>query len=202
VKVTPSTLLAEACRGYGDDKANAAWADLQAFVRERLETVLVMRGYDKANVRSVLAARAGEAGIGVRDLANNLEALAEFSRSAPFRQLATAFKRVRNIARELKDEAPDAEWRKQLREPAELELLAQMDAGRKHIDEAARTGTGFNAAYTAMANIEPAVARFFNDVFVMADDAALRRARLQLMRELEQLILQLGDISEIVSLES
>jgi glycyl-tRNA synthetase beta chain len=202
VKVTPSTLLAEACKGYGDDAAKDAWPDLLAFMRERLENVLVTRGYDKANVRSVLAARTGDAGVGVRDLANNLEALAEFSKSAPFRQLATAFKRVRNIARELKDEAPDAEWRKQLREPAEVDLLAQMDAGRKHIDDAARTGTAFTAAYGAMAGIEPAVARFFNDVFVMADDPALRRARLQLMRELEQLILQLGDISEIVSVES
>jgi glycyl-tRNA synthetase beta subunit len=36
----------------------------------------------------------------------------------------------------------------------------------------------------------------------MADDPALRRARLRLMRELEHLILQLGDISEVVASES
>jgi len=38
-------------------------------------------------------------------------------------------------------------------------------------------------------------------VFVMADDLALRQARLRLMKRLEQLILQLGDISEIVAAE-
>ena len=36
---------------------------------------------------------------------------------------------------------------------------------------------------------------------VMADDLALRQARLRLMKRLEQLILQLGDISEIVAVE-
>ena len=52
------------------------------------------------------------------------------------------------------------------------------------------------------AQFEPAVARFFNEVFVMTDDAAVRQARLGLMKQLEQLILQLGDISEIVASES
>jgi glycyl-tRNA synthetase beta subunit len=36
-------------------------------------------------------------------------------------------------------------------------------------------------------------------VFVMTDDASLRTARLRLMKRLEQLILHLGDISEIVA---
>jgi glycyl-tRNA synthetase beta chain len=42
------------------------------------------------------------------------------------------------------------------------------------------------------------VDRFFNDVFVMADDARVRQARLTLMAELRDLILKLADISEIV----
>ena len=36
----------------------------------------------------------------------------------------------------------------------------------------------------------------------MTDDPTLRQARLRLMKRLEQLILQLGDISEIVATES
>ena len=37
------------------------------------------------------------------------------------------------------------------------------------------------------------------DVFVMVEDKTLRTARLALMKKLETLILQLGDISEIVA---
>ena len=46
--------------------------------------------------------------------------------------------------------------------------------------------------------IGPAVDRFFTDVFVMADDQTLRRARLRLVKQLARLILTLADISEIV----
>jgi glycyl-tRNA synthetase beta chain len=42
------------------------------------------------------------------------------------------------------------------------------------------------------------VAKFFDDILVMADDAPLRNARLALMKRLEGLILQLADVSEIV----
>jgi glycyl-tRNA synthetase beta subunit len=42
------------------------------------------------------------------------------------------------------------------------------------------------------------VDKFFTDVFVMVDDPALKKARLFLMKRLEQVILSLADISEIV----
>jgi glycyl-tRNA synthetase beta chain len=42
------------------------------------------------------------------------------------------------------------------------------------------------------------VDRFFNDVFVMVEDPALRQARLRLMKSLARLVLRLADVSEIV----
>ena len=63
------------------------------------------------------------------------------------------------------------------------------------------TGAGFRDAYVEASELEPVVARFFEEVFVMSDDARLRQARLRLMKRLELLILQLGDISEIVATE-
>jgi len=62
-------------------------------------------------------------------------------------------------------------------------------------------GNGYREAYLEASKFEPSVAKFFSDVFVMADDLVLRQARLRLMKRLEQLILQLGDISEIVAAE-
>ena len=43
----------------------------------------------------------------------------------------------------------------------------------------------------------PSVDRFFSDVLVMAEDEAVRAARLGLVAELRDLILSLADISEI-----
>ena len=121
------------------------------------------------------------------------------SGSAQFQQLATAFKRVRNIARELEEAAPAGDLRASLREPAEIALLDELEQRQPLIERAIRDGRNFKHAYGEASKFEPAVARFFNEVFVMTDDAPLRTARLRLMKRLEQLILQLGDISEIVA---
>ena len=47
--------------------------------------------------------------------------------------------------------------------------------------------------------MQPAVARFFDDVLVMAEDEQLREARLGLVATLRDLILDIADISEIVT---
>jgi glycyl-tRNA synthetase beta chain len=49
-----------------------------------------------------------------------------------------------------------------------------------------------------VAALRPAVDRFFSEVFVMVDDTALRQARLRLMAELRDMVLDLADISEII----
>jgi len=204
-----ASLLARAVKGYGTGQPGhvmepAAWNDLTAFMRERLAYVLEARGADRRNVRAVVT---GQSDRPVADLATNVAALPEFAGSASFRALATAFKRVRNIAREL----PDAEFAQQerdgaslgslLKEPAELALLAELDQRSAVITQAVTAGTGYREAYLEASKFEPSVANFFTDVFVMADDLALRQARLRLMKRLEQVILQLGDISEIVAAE-
>ena len=66
------------------------------------------------------------------------------------------------------------------------------------IDAAVETGAGFREAFAEAGRIGPAVDRFFTEVFVMADDPTLRRARLRLMQKVERVILQLADVSEIV----
>ncbi len=66
------------------------------------------------------------------------------------------------------------------------------------IQAAVDAGDGYRKAFAEAAAFGPAVATFFDDVMVMADDPALREARLRLLRRLEALILQLADISEIV----
>jgi glycyl-tRNA synthetase beta chain len=204
---TLDTLIKRAVKGYADASPDGhaghvmtddAWTELTAFLRERLEYVLVARGADRRNVRAVLASPAARA---VRDLEANVSALPDVASSEAFRQLATAFKRVRNIARELPDaDAGRGPW-DALREPAELALLAEIDKRAPVIDQAVATGAGYREAYQEAAQFAPAVAQFFTDVFVMAEDPALRQARLQLMKRLERLILQLGDISEIVAAE-
>lgn len=185
---------------HGDEAAAAGGREREAaFLLDRLRYLLEARGFDRRNVRAVTHEPLDR--IRPLDARRKLEALPEIADTADFRTLATLFKRVRNIAREL---SPDAAgeagepFETVLTEPAEQALLAELAARRPAIDGAAREGAGFRAAFAEAAKIGPAVDRFFTEVFVMADDPTLRRARLRLAQQVEQAILQLADVSEIV----
>ena len=198
-------LLERARAGHADvagaPGAIEGWAALETFMRERLEFVLQQRGWKVQNVRAVVRSRAlGE--LRPAAVERNLADLAAFSETPQFRALAEAFKRVRNIARDYSEGTDAPLGRASLKEPAELALFDEIERRSKSIQEAGATGRNFKAAYADAAAVQPAVATFFTEVFVMADDAALRNARLGLMKRLESLILQLGDISEIVAPES
>ena len=174
------------------------------FLLERLRYLLEERGFDRRNVRAVTHRPLDR--IRPLDARRKLEVLPEFTDTVDFRTLATLFKRVKNIARELPTDpagvpAGDSSaevFRTMLVEPAEHALLDELQRRRAVIDGAVERGAGFREAFAEAARIGPAVDRFFNEVFVMADDPALRRARLRLMQQVEQVILQLADVSEIV----
>lgn len=208
IRTSLDTLLTKAAEGFAGtfDRAalDAVRPELAAFLTERLQHAFEARGADRRNVRAVAHADSAVR-TAVSDLAANLAALPDVARAESFRQLATAFKRVRNIGKDdqgLIDEASGPALQTVLVEPAEKALLAEIEARRPAIEKAVRDGAGFREAYAEAAKFEPVVARFFEEVFVMSDDQALRQARLRLMKKLESVILQLGDISEIVTTES
>jgi glycyl-tRNA synthetase beta chain len=164
------------------------------FMLDRVRYVLEQRGYDPRNVRAVTHSEITELSPLVAK--RKLEVLPEFTETTEFKQLAVLFKRVRNIARNLEPGAKELGGT--LKEPAEKALAAEIDRLEPVITAAVTSGTGYRQAFAEAARAGPAVAKFFDDVMVMTDDAKLRDARLRLLRRLEGLILQLADVSEIV----
>jgi glycyl-tRNA synthetase beta chain len=211
VRTPIGTLIGKAIGGFagvpGLQPTPEMSADLAQFLVERLHFLFESRGADRRNIRAVVASVDAAMRTPVVDLGENLAALPEFAKSAQFQQLATAFKRVRNIAKEYpadafaKDESSGEPLGSVLTDAAEKALLAEIDARQATISKAAAEGKGYREAYLEAARFEPLVAKFFEDVFVMSDDLKLRQARLRLMKRLEVLVLQLGDISEIVASE-
>ena len=164
------------------------------FMTDRVRYVLEQRGYDSRNVRAVTHSKITE--LSPLTAKRKLEVLPEFTESEEFKQLAALFKRVKNIAKNLEASAPDL--RGQLTEPAEKALAAEVDRLQPVIEAAVMSGTGYRQAFAEAAKAGPAVAKFFDDVMVMAEEPKLRDARLRLLRRLEGLILQLADVSELV----
>jgi glycyl-tRNA synthetase beta chain len=173
---------------------------MDVFLVDRYRYVLEQRGFDVRNVRAVLQESAYLT-LGPADALKRLEVLPEFTGSPDFQKLAVAFKRVKNIARELEDgqAGTAAPLSQALKEPAEIALLEELEQRGPVIDRVLESGENLRRAFVEAARFGPAVDRFFTEIFVMVDDPALRTARLRLMKRLEDQILRIADISEIVS---
>ena len=182
---------AEGVTGAGDWSRGDGLGQATAFALDRVRFALEQRGYP------IEIARAATSSADLRPLRARrmAEALNGLRHAEDFQALAVLFKRVKNISKELKaDVALD---RSALTEPAEQALLAELDARRPKIEQAT-AHADYKRALTDIAGLRGPVDRFFTDVFVMAEDQRLRTARLKLMAELRDLILNLADISEIV----
>jgi glycyl-tRNA synthetase beta chain len=176
-------------RALAGDVAGAS--DFMTFALERVRYALEQRGFPLEIVRAATAVH-DLAPLRARRVADALRAMRS---SAEFQALAVLFKRVKNIARELRDPAPLD--RTALAEPAELALLEELDTRRPRVAQAVAQAD-YKRAFMEISALQPVVDRFFTEVFVMADDPRLRTARLTLMTQLRDLVLDLADISEIV----
>jgi glycyl-tRNA synthetase beta chain len=199
-------------REFLSDKVQS---EFLAFAMERLRFLFERRGFKHDEINAVLSAEALAApsiaanghprGFAPLDIRRRLEGLQAIRSSPDFEALAVAFKRVKNIARERagSEPLPDLpQLRAALgREEAEQALCEQLALLTPQIETAVKHGD-YRAAFLAASAFRPAVDRFFTDVFVMVDDAALRQARLALVTRLRDLIIGLADISEIAGQES
>jgi glycyl-tRNA synthetase beta chain len=176
------------------DQADPDLQPLLAFLAERLRYLFEQRGYTYDEVNAVL--RQDDLTwerLNPLDLRRRLEALRAIRGSADFEALAVAFKRVKNLSREL--DRPIA-GQDRLTEPAELALIEEYRTRGEAVRSAIRSGD-YPAAFRLASAFRPAVDRFFTDVFVMVDDGTVRRQRLTLLWRLHELLLELADISEL-----
>jgi len=160
------------------------------FVRGRLRA-LWGEQFDADLVEAVLGAGFDD----VVDARKRLEALAEVKRRPDFAPLAVAFKRVANI----QDKggsgagAPDHVLFQEDAEGRLHDVLSEIRS-RVGIEKQAKN---YVAALRAIAEIKPAVDEFFDKVLVMAEDEAVRRNRLALMREVSALFADVADFRKI-----
>ncbi|HEX7484521.1 MAG TPA: glycine--tRNA ligase subunit beta [Vicinamibacterales bacterium] len=168
--------------------------ELTTFLAERLRYVFQQRGFTYDEVNAIAASHRGFVD-DPHDARLRLEALHRVRTSSDFEALAVAFKRVKNLSRELK--SGPVETLDRLTEPAEAALLEDFRT-RGALLRAAADRRDYLEAFRLASLFRPAVDRFFTDVFVMVDDVALREQRLTLVWRLHELMQELADISEIV----
>lgn len=132
------------------------------------------------------------------DIQRRVHAVHAFTALAEAPALAAANKRVSNILEQLGAAHQFGEVNASLLvEPQEQELAAQLESlakvARGHLEK-----DEYTATLACLAALKEPVDAFFDGVMVNADDQALRNNRLNLLRALRELFLQVADISQLV----
>ena len=129
------------------------------------------------------------------DIDRRVQAVHAFTRLPEAAALAAANKRVSNILGKLQ---PGHQFgsvdHALLLEPAEQALAQQLEQLRDTA-EAYLAKAQYGPALSCLAGLREAVDRFFDEVMVNADDSALRNNRLNLLKSLRELFLEVADIS-------
>jgi glycyl-tRNA synthetase beta chain len=186
-----AAMIGKALTLYGDKvKDPAATIErLAGFVRGRFENDMVAKGYEHGIVQAVTA-------VAFDDLAEalaRLDALTEIRQQPAFAPLAAACKRIRNICKDNRDTAVDAG---QFDNPAEKNLHDAFVAARAEMTPLLAAGR-YTDALLVMLRLKEPVDQFFEQVMVMAEDATVRRNRLNLLTAIGDLALKVGDLAKI-----
>jgi glycyl-tRNA synthetase beta chain len=199
IDVTLASLLARAYDAHvegqkakGLKPKDLVLASLDEFVRGRLRAL-----YRERNpvdiVDACLAAWDGES---LRVLDKKLAALSRFRESPAYATLAVAFKRAYNIS---KDTAPGALDDARFEAGPERDLAAAFTKMRPTFDSAIAEGRYEDALASLGSELRTPIDVFFDKVFVMVDDAAVRENRLRLLRSIADAVNQIASFHLLAS---
>jgi glycyl-tRNA synthetase beta chain len=173
---------------------------IRLFLMERLQHLMRARGmgYEEVQIATMHVGRVEDTN--VMDLIRRAEQLKQAVGTAAFVAAAEAHRRAKKIF--------DAEW-----DPVSMDppmspheqaglLVDEAEQALRHevdrLDAEVKSALALREerrALDAIASIQPAVARFFDNVRVVVADPDLKRARLSLLRDLRDAVERYGDLS-------
>ncbi len=183
--------IREASAGYENrfrigDETLATVAD---YVLDRLGNWYQEHGIRSDTFSTVRNSRAGITGL--LEAHHRVLAMHAFRRHERAENLAAANKRVANILRDIsRADLPELD-ESLFEHEAERALYAHIQRARATI---ARAGD-YEAQFFALADLQPDIDRYFDDVLVMADDEKLRRNRLATLQQMRDVFMTLADFS-------
>ncbi|WP_107860596.1 glycine--tRNA ligase subunit beta [Neisseria weaveri] len=184
-------LLQTAYNSFPQGKlADNTVAEVAEFMQARL-AVLLQNDHPQDIVAAVLAKQPSR----LNDLSAKLQAVAAFKQLPEAAALAAANKRVQNLLKKA-DAELGAVNESLLQQDEEKALFSAAQALQPKI-EAALAAQDFQTALSALASVKPQVDAFFDNVMVMADDAAVKQNRLNLLKQLADLMNAVADIAKL-----
>ncbi|MCP4878639.1 MAG: glycine--tRNA ligase subunit beta [Gammaproteobacteria bacterium] len=190
--------LADLCQVAADGyfkkvEAVAAIEDVIEFVFDRQRAYYQEQGIGFDVVEAVTYNRPGL----LFDCDLRIRAVYEFQRHDAALALAAANKRISNILKKQGHSSATVD-QTLLQEMAEVQLFEQLQALKGGVEAQFSKGE-YQQGLEQLAELRPAVDRFFDEVMVMVDDTALKNNRLALLDQLLQSFRLVADFSRIQS---
>jgi glycyl-tRNA synthetase beta chain len=169
-----------------------AEGELVAFLNERLRGYLRDQGASAHEVEALIAG-----GLPVlTSLPARLAAVQAFQKLPEADALSAANKRIVNILRKSGAEAAPSVDRARLADGAERDLWAAFEKLEPEVAGHCERGA-YAEALRSLATAKPVVDRYFDEVMVMADDAAIRANRLALLGRIAATMNRVADLSRL-----
>lgn len=186
-------ILIESLFNYGKNTGNNTLIDqVFDFIMERLKAWYLEQNISAEVIAAVLARQPAKP----LDFEHRIKAVQHFIELPAAQSLAAANKRVSNILKGVSKHLtlnPSL-----LQQVEEVELANLVIQYAKTTEELCRRGE-YKSALIELAKLQQPVDRFFDKVLVNTDDEKLRHNRLALLMQLQQLFLQIADISLLSS---
>ena len=131
------------------------------------------------------------------DIQRRVHAVDAFTRLPQAAALAAANKRVSNILDKLEEGHQFGEVSADLLHEVQEKALAEQLQALAHTSGEHLARDEYTQALACLADLRDTVDSFFDSVMVNADDSALRHNRLNLLKKLRDLFLQVADISQL-----
>ena len=160
------------------------------FIKERLRGILQTQQYAPDLADAVLAV--GD--VDIVDILKRASALAEFRLTHDFEEVYNALNRVLRI---LPDNAPETVDAALLNDDAEKELYARVSDAESDFKKSIQS-RAYSELLIQLAELQPAIDKFFDDVLVMAKEPALRTNRLALLNRIAKSIYAVADLTKLV----
>ena len=184
------TVVEKAIELYAVDLSDDTQGAVLEFMKRRIEGLLGTQGYAPDLIDAVLAT--GE--VDVIDILKRASVLRAFRAQPDFDTVYPALNRVLRIL----PHPPPTEVDSDLFQDETEQRLGKLVAGAereltRYVQERA-----YNRLLERLAEFQPIIDQFFDDVLVMAEDPAIRSNRLALLNTIAQKVYALADLTKLV----
>ncbi|WP_026471507.1 glycine--tRNA ligase subunit beta [Alkanindiges illinoisensis] len=191
LSISLSQLIELAAQGYGDKlkDIHKAQADALQFVEGRYRAMYEDQGVSVDVIQAVQGLNPASP----LDFDYRIKAVSHFKTLPEAQALAAANKRVANILAKEGNVSGDVDA-SLLTEQAEKDLYQALQAISPVVTPLLQSHD-YTPALTELATLRAPIDAFFDNVMVMADDAAVKQNRLRLLAELRALFISVADVS-------